>query len=185
MFQIIFKYVLILLFIISCKLILSILNEFLNEIDSRYEKKSNIYKDMVLVNTMSPLESKLHSLSDSEFKNFIKKFLLSIGYKNVLDYDKSGFQFLTYDNNSNYLVKFLENSEDEDFDINNFILSTVGALVIENKTNAIIFSREKINEDIKKELSKQKNFMILDKQSLLNQCLVNNINIWGEICILF
>lgn len=175
--QIIFKYVLILFFIISCKLILSILNEFLNEIGSRYKKKTDLYKDMLLINTMSPLESKLHSLSDLEFKNFIKKFLLSIGYKNVLNYDKSGFQFLTYDNNSNYLVKFLKNSEDEDFDVNDFILSTVGALVIENKTKVIILSREKINEDIKKELSKQENFMILDKQSLLNQCLVNNINI--------
>ncbi|CDM68585.1 putative membrane protein [Clostridium bornimense] len=177
MFQIIFKYVLILFFIISCKLILSILNEFLNEISSRYKKKTNLYKDMLLINTMSPLESKLHSLNDSEFKIFIKKFLLSIGYKNVLNYDKSGFQFLTYDNNSNYLVKFLEDSRDEDFNVNNFILSTVGALVIENKTNVIILSREKIDEDIKKELSKQKNFMILDKQSLLNQCLINNINI--------
>lgn len=177
MFQILLKYIVILFFIISCKIILSILDEFLKEINLRYENKTDIFKDMILINTKSPLESKLNSLSNLEFKNFIKKFLLSTGYKNVINYDKSGFQFLTYNDNSNYLVKFLENSDDDDFDINNFILSTVGASLIENKKNVIILTREKINESIKNELSKQKNFMFLDKQTLLQQCLVNNINI--------
>ncbi|MBU5315856.1 hypothetical protein KQI30_06205 [Clostridium bornimense] len=177
MFRIVFKYILILFFMISCKLILSILNEFVNEISCRCKKKEDIFNNMILINTMSPLESRLHSLNDIEFKTFIKKFLLSIGYKNVLNYDRSGFDFLTYDDNSNYVVKFLEYTEDDDFDINNFILSTIGALIIENKTKAIILCREKISEDTKKELLKHENFTILDKQYLLNQCLVNNINI--------
>lgn len=177
MFQILLKYIVILFSIISCKLILSILNEFLKEVTCRYNKKINIYKDMILINTMSPLESKLHSLNDTEFKTFIKKFLLSIGYKNVLDYAVSGFDFLTYDNNSNYLVKFLNYTEDTDFNIDNFIFSTIGALITENKDKVIILSRERIDKNIKNELLKQRNFKILDKQFILDQCQINNISI--------
>ena len=38
-----FKYILILFFMISCKLILSILNEFVNEISCRCKKKEDIF----------------------------------------------------------------------------------------------------------------------------------------------
>lgn len=177
MFQILLNYIIILFFIICCKLILSILNEILKEVTSRYNKKISMYKNMILINTMSPLESKLHSLNDTEFKTFSKKFLLSIGYKNVLDYSTSGFDFLTYDNNSNYLVKFLDDTEDNDFNIDNFIFSTIGALITENKDKVIILSRERIDKNIKNQLLKQRNFKILDKQFILDQCQINNINI--------